>query len=66
MKKIIFIVFIIITLTKPIYASENSNSPEKLYKEMYSIIDTYKIDQNVVDYSIEIIKNWPESFGLQK
>jgi len=59
---LILIIVILIGFSKPVMASENNASAEVVFKEIWRIInDKRSFTPEIVDYSVEIIKKWPES-----
>lgn len=64
MKKttLIMIIAIFMMFSKPVFASESNDSAEIVFKTMNNVIYKAKsITSEVIDYSVEIVKNWPES-----
>ena len=49
--------------SKQVMAIDNNDSAEVVFKEIWKIINEKRtITPEIVDYSVEIIKKWPESF----
>jgi len=64
MKKttLILIIAIFMMFSKPVYALESIDSAEVMFKKIWQIINEKRvITPEIVDYSVEIIKKWPES-----